>query len=275
MRRLNIQRAMRDQQLRFGIGFTIIGLTLISMQIFWVSTGKWILPSSLSVTYHFGAQELFVSLLLCVSAGLFAYCGRQPRKEWMDVSWDYWFSKIAAVCTFIIAIFPTSMGVNWVNDHQLPAEHIHCLMDSGATQLRIPITEISAQLGMTCNPNTLSFIPIVHQIAAVLLFFILLFSTLRFAARAKQKLIFARLYLVERTDYLLRRYQLYLASVGVMLASVVIGLSLEFGTSVDYGLMVLEVVSLLSMGFSWLLSSRLVPGTTETSDIELLLSLVE
>lgn len=275
MRRLNIQRAMRDQQLRFGIGFTIIGLTLISMQIFWVSTGKWILPSSLSVTYHFGAQALFVSLLLCVSAGLFAYCGRQPRKEWMDVSWDYWFSKIAAVCTFIIAIFPTSMGVNWVNDHQLPAEHIHCLMDSGAAQLRIPITEISAQLGMTCNPNTLSFIPIVHQVAAVLLFFILLFSTLRFAARAKQKLIFARLYLVERTDYLLRRYQLYLASVGVMLASVVIGLSLEFGTSVDYGLMVLEVVSLLSMGFSWLLSSRLVPGTTETSDIELLLSLVE
>lgn len=275
MRKLNIQHALRDQQLRFGIGLTIIGLTLISLQIFWVNTGKWILPSSLSVTYHFGAGELFSTLLLCISFCLFVYRGQQPRKEWMNIAWDYWLSKLAAICTFIVALFPTSMGVDWVQNHQLPAAHIHCLIAAESSFIRLPITEIPLQLATTCNPNSLSFIPIVHQIAAVLLFFILLFSALRFTSRAKQKLIFARLYMVEKTENLQRRYQLYLMSVIIMLASVVVGLSLEFGTSVDYGLMVLEGVSLLSLGFSWLLSSRLLPGTTESNDIELLLSLIE
>ncbi|MDU0354123.1 hypothetical protein RS130_09405 [Paraglaciecola aquimarina] len=66
-------------------------------------------PTSISVSFHFGSIIPFVGLLFVVSAFLFAFDGAGKLQ--------FWLSKLAAICAALVAIFPTNINFEWAMSH--------------------------------------------------------------------------------------------------------------------------------------------------------------
>lgn len=82
---------------------TILGVIAISLGIIvWYMVGG-DLPSISDSYYDDKARNIFVGFLFIVGAFLFSYKGYN--------SWDFAFSKIAAISAVLIAIFPTDQTV--------------------------------------------------------------------------------------------------------------------------------------------------------------------
>ena len=109
------------------------------------------IPSSISVTYHLGARDIFVGSLFVVSAFLFSYNGFQSDKYPNSEVTQSRLSKLAGACAAIVALFPTNCNEQWI----------------------LEVTGICT--GLCVSKPHLEFLPVgaIHTGAAILLFIIL------------------------------------------------------------------------------------------------------
>ena len=64
--------------LRSLIGLIAFAIPWFCIIAIWIAQdGKWLLPTSISVSYHLGAGDVFVGMLAIVGAFLFAYNGHK------------------------------------------------------------------------------------------------------------------------------------------------------------------------------------------------------
>ena len=257
--------------LRMFIGLIAFSIPFVCWGAVILSQGKSVVPSSISVTYHLGARDFFVGMLAVVGTFLLAYNGHKSPKINLFgkfYSIERYLSVIAGFCAAGVALFPTSVDLNWVNAETLRLVHFPTL---NLEDLASTVNYIHCDRVNDCNLSRISLAPSLHFSFAVILFVVLISFCLFFYARTRKKLR----YLSRFTDsdnlaIILKikvRQRLYLLSGGVMVASGVIAIFLGFVSEyVHLRMMVVEVGCLLGFGLSWTVSG--LPWLRGSSDKE-------
>lgn len=166
-------------------------------------------PSSISITYHTDAHDVFVGGLIAVAFFLAAYNGNGSCQKDLE----YYYSKAASLFAALVALVPTSPKLRYE--------------DSTPYYIR--------QL-FGCYHGT------VHNVAAVLLFIVLILMVAHFARRAQYK---------ERY----KRSMIYKVILTLMIAGMatiaIIGLTTSCWTDWVYWL---ELVGLWLFGIAWIIA---------------------
>ena len=176
--------------LRLLIGVIAIIFPFVCLAAFIIvqheATGAYfIIPTSISATYHFGARDLFVGGLFIVGSFLLAYNGRKLPSDEYD--YERVASKFAAGFAFFVALFPTSINTHWMNCNNLIPIHIPCQRNCDGCWPEI------------CHVSGQWVITGIHQFSAVALILILFFFCYRFFRRAGKKV--ALLQHLNKPDY--------------------------------------------------------------------------
>ncbi|MAA72398.1 MAG: hypothetical protein CL679_11825 [Bermanella sp.] len=160
--------------LRLIVGIIAVSIATFTSILFAIHAGKSIIPTSISVTYHLGARDFFVGSMFAVGAFLIAYNGFDRIEKVL--------AKFAGVFAILVAIFPTTVNLNWIS-----AEGI--LFDTGICQILSVAEDTESQSKTTkCNTTNMKLAPYIHGVSAVLLIFILYYFCRGFAKRVKEKL---------------------------------------------------------------------------------------
>lgn len=206
---------------------TYVGLVALSIAIVCpilhnlATPGNWHIPTSISATYYSGARDVFVGQLFVVAAFLFSYKGHRPpdRKSYLQ---ERVASLLCACSAVVVAWIPTTRPAAFPNKY-----------------------------------ITITSIPWLHQLAAVLLIGILVFFCYRFYIRAKSK------WREDPSSRKVRRRCIVYRICGLgMSASILFGVPLEiiagdrFPTTVFW----IEFVCLTLFGVAWLVAGKSLPG---------------
>lgn len=142
---------------------TIIGVIALSLpfvvwglaNIVYPNVG---IPTSISITYHLGARDIFVGSLFIVSAFLCSYNGFYSSDYPDTQRIQSALSKCAGISAAIVALFPTDCDEEWISD-------------------------VIGKTADVCSSKPhLDFLPVglIHTAAAVILFIILAIFCLYF-----------------------------------------------------------------------------------------------
>ncbi|MEM8639030.1 MAG: hypothetical protein AAGG51_09475 [Cyanobacteria bacterium P01_G01_bin.54] len=194
------------------------------------------IPTSISVTYHLGARDVFVGSLCVVSAFLFAYNGYYNKEHPRSQYHQSLLSKVAGLCAAVLALSPMSCNNAW-------------------------ILEITEQAINTClQKPLLGFIPLgfLHTIAAIILFIILAIFCLyyfQFGAeeqegkkKATRKIIYKFCGWIMVTAMLVGAYDLVSDFFGLYEKGHV--------SKIMFGV---ELVCLVAFGFAWIVAGKQLP----------------
>lgn len=198
----------------------------------WIAQdGKWLLPRSISVSYHLGAGDVFVGMLAIVGAFLFAYNGHK-HPQFTLFGKPYNGERIMAVmagfCALGVALSPTSIDKTWMeelsNRGYILANFPSMSLDDIDTK-RMGHCDKIVKEDRKCTLSKYPITPTIHKICAVILFFVLIGFCVNFIIRTGKKL--EKLadsagdeVTVEETRSKIRwRRRLYLFSAGLMLLS--------------------------------------------------------
>ena len=206
------------------------------------------IPTSISVTYHFGARDIFVGSLMVVAFFLAAYNGRKlPTDEY---HWESLAAKLAGFCAAMVALFPTSCSESW-----------------------LPVQQHFSVCEYPLNPA----VPVLHTLAAVILIILLVFFCWRFYQRTDNKLQqldqFKQSGVLKGTEQekncLVRRRSAYALCAAIMVITSVIGVILDrvLGDN-NQAIFWVEGICLWAFGFSWLIAGKLFPGLHLSEDTE-------
>ncbi len=192
------------------------------------------IPTSISVTYHLGARDIFVGSLFVVSAFLFSYNGFLSDKYPNNQLAQSRLSKLAGACAVIVALFPTTCNEQWVLD----------------------VTKIST--GLCGSKPHLDFLPVgaIHTGAAVVLFIILAIFCLHYfqigtKGEGGKK---------ERRSRIYRKCGWTM--VGAMIVGAISSAAEFFGWSGGFVLKIMffvELVCLFAFGIAWLVAGKQLP----------------
>lgn len=257
----------RYRTLRKFVGFIAFFIPFICIWSIYIAQHQLIFPTSISVTYHLGAQDVFVGMLTIVGIFLLSYNGHKPVNpvkpsenvilrwlfKWLlcNGHWESLKAKIAGLGALAVAYFPTRFNINWLCNNDLMLMNFpHLSLD----KLR--------EIGMVCNDNGSCYIAmydwvwIAHIVGAVILIFILFMFCINFARRAKRKLDEKNWPENNKANIkkwkILWRYRLYLVSTIIMGGSLLIFLPLNFvGPYKQYAMMYLEVGCLWGFALCW------------------------
>jgi len=189
------------------------------------------IPTSISVTYHLGARDIFVGSLFVVSAFLFSYNGFHSDKYPNSQVSQSRLSKLAGACAAIVALFPTTCKEQWISE----------------------VTEIGT--GLCKSKPYLDFLPVgaIHTGAAVVLFIILAIFCLHYfqigtkGEGGKKE----------------RRSRVYRLCGWTMVGAMIVG-AINFvaewlgwyGGSVSKVMFFVELVCLIAFGIAWLVVGK-------------------
>lgn len=199
------------------------------------STTEVLLPTSISVTFHFGAVVPFAGMLFIVGAFLLGYNGMGKLQ--------FWLAKFAAISAFLIAIFPTSINMDWVRS--LP----QLLAIVPRECLTLKPEEI------ICNVYDNDMVSLIHFVSAFLLIAILFVFCVIFFKRALKKLKI-------NPDHkkLKIRAALYLVcAVAMLLSAIYYGLFADRQDPSNPALFYVELICLVAFGVSWLVAGKQLP----------------
>jgi len=230
---------------RILIGSVALIFPVICIMLFWLSIGKVVQPTSISVTYHLGTRDVFCGLLFVVSAFLFAYRGWSAFEDKL--------SSLASACAITVALAPTSINLNWLDSFSIDFNEEQCLLGR-ALEDRICIT------------SAYDYVPYLHQGAAVLLIFILFIFCWGFYKRASDKFK-----MHPNKVAVLRRKRIYFLAMIAMPLSVAwaVMVYLVKGDIVgDPSLFYVEWVCLWAFAISWLVASKQIPLLSQSSQEE-------
>lgn len=229
---------------------------------------NWAFPSSISVTYHLGAQDIFVGMLFVVGIFLISYNGHpgpaarsQLRTVFLQKLWDLGFYRfykekhlalLAGICAISVALFPTSFDKEWLTNNKLQ------LIDYPL----LPLEKIEEKNLMICIDNTechlsnSTLVSSVHLYSAIFLIAILFIFCVSFALRARRKLKPAVLKNAQARPHDIQkirtRYWLYQISAVAMLLSVVVGGVLyNLNASKNWAMTLLEIGCLWGFALCW------------------------
>lgn len=218
---------------------TIIGVIALSLPfvVWWAANIDYPgvgIPTSISITYHLGARDIFVGSLFIVSAFLFAYNGHYYEQHPNSQRKQSLLSKIAGACAAIVALFPSSCNGQWIFD---------------TTGQNIETCSQAPLLGFLS-------IGMVHTTAAVTLFLILTrFCLYYFQLNTKGK-----------GGMKGRRSIIYQICGWTMVAAMLVGafdVVIEFfwqqEDSVSKVMFAVELVCLVAFGIAWLVAGKQIP----------------
>ena len=158
--------------LRYFIGLIAFAIPWVCAAAVYVAQDfNWIWATSISVSYHLGAGDVFVAMLAVVGAFLLAYNGHKfPFVTLFGNQYpvEKPMALVAGVCAFGIALFPTSVDKQWID----------ALLESGNVLADFPTLNIDdlveASLATcnqdakpTCILSAWQFAPAVHMACAV------------------------------------------------------------------------------------------------------------
>lgn len=257
--------------IRSIIGLIALAIPWICIIAVWMAQdGKWLLPTSISVSYHLGAGDVFVGMLAIVSAFLFAYNGHRyphftlfgkPRKV------ERIMAVMAGICALGVALSPTSIDKTWMDEL---ANRGYILADFPSMSLDYidangfgECTEKKKNI-YKCTLSKYPITPDIHIICAVILFLVLIGFCYNFIKRTGKKL--EKLAVskgdkvkIEETKSKIRwRRRFYWFSAVLMLLSGLLAAVAYFdvfGESVAlYSVMIVEFGCLTGFGISWFVS---------------------
>ena len=197
------------------------------------------IPLSLSVTYHFGARDIFVGMLFIVGSFLIAYNGYRTYKD----TWhkELVAAKCAGIFSFLIALFPTSFSYDWLDETLLIPYRVPCFEKEGE-----------------CHVADMEIITYIHQGAAVLFILILFYFCVRFYTRSKDKI---NELLKNEPDsksikYVKRRNKTYFLCAAGMLMTFIIGVPAYIFKLSDAVVFYIEFFCLILFGWSWFTAGK-------------------
>lgn len=236
--------------IRTLIGVIALTIPIVCVLLFIVDQGtELLIPTSISVTYHLGARNLFVGLLFVVAAFLLAYNGHQRRDEkW---PWESILAKLAAAFATVVALFPTSFNKLWVAEHKLSPRDHSCTLPTSEEFAADP------NLATVCHISGNEVFSALHVGAAILLIGILFVFCLRFLARAKDKLADVEPGDDVTRSRIRRRIVTYQICAMGMVVTVIAGGLWEFlGPPNNPAVFWVEVLCLWFFGWSWLTAGK-------------------
>lgn len=219
--------------LRLIVGTIAISIAIVTTILFCVYSGKIMIPTSISVTYHLGARDFFVGSLFAVGSFLIAYNGFSKTEKVL--------AKFAGIFAILVALFPTTVNLNWIESAQIPFDTQFCkIYDEGNI----------------CNTTSLEETPYIHGVSAMLLIIILFYYCLGFANRANTKL-------KKRpgmTRFRIRKWIYMLCASAMVLSTGFLLLSKWLDNSPDNtAVFWVEFICLWAFGISWLVASKRLP----------------
>lgn len=238
--------------LRMIVGLIAVCIAIVCTGLFVFHTGKAIIPTSISVTYHFGARDFFVGALFAVGGFLLAY------KGWTTT--ELWLAKIAGISAILIAVCPTSVDLGWVHTAELPFDATQCkvcdtvgglsekeaLQTAGANGAAIEATG-------KCITTGSKFTPVIHGSSAFLLIGILFYYCIGFYRRVQTKI-------KEYPDMKVLKWRrsIYLVcALSMALSAIVGGYMLMVNSAPDNtAIFWVEFVCLMAFGVSWIVASK-------------------
>lgn len=238
--------------LRMIVGLIAVSIAIVCTGLFWFHTGKGVIPTSISVTYHFGARDFFVGALFAVGGFLLAY------KGWTTT--ELWLAKIAGICAILIAVCPTSVDLDWVEPAQLPFDATQCKVCEAVKDLS---KMESAQTAGTndelkeatrkCITTGSRFTPVIHGTSAFLLIGILFYYCVGFGYRVYKKI-------KKKPDLQRLKWRLgvYAVCATSMALSAGVGGYMIYDGSDSNSTVVfwVEFVCLMAFGISWIVASK-------------------
>ncbi len=266
---------MKDQDIAFNyrtlrtvIGLVALMLPIVCTFLFVVDQQKVLIPTSISVTYHLGARNLFVGMLFIVGSFLLAYNGHRRKTETWPIEWI--MAKCAAILAVLVALYPTSFDKRWIVQHGLSPR------DSGCPLPALEEYAANPELESICHVTGSEVISTIHIAAAILLIFILFVFCVRFLLRARDKLKKSIQSLQSRglpDDFqgirVKRRIRTYWACAVGMAVSVVAGVIWSvLGSVGTTAVFWVELFCLWFFGWSWLTAGKQIRLYSEGADIE-------
>ncbi|MDP2716437.1 hypothetical protein [Rheinheimera sp.] len=229
--------------LRLIVGSIAISIAIVTTIMFGLHNSKFMIPTSISVTYHLGARDFFVGSLFAVGSFLIAYNGFSKTEKVL--------AKIAGILAIFVAVFPTTLNLNWIDSAKIPFDTQYCKnlhSDDGFIR--------TLEDKSICNTTGSKVTPYIHYTSAVLLITILFYYCLGFANRANDKL--------KKHPNLHRiriRFWIYKLCAGAMvLSGIYLILSKWLDNSPDNtAVFWVEFVCLWAFGISWLVASKRLP----------------
>lgn len=255
--------------IRSIIGLIALAIPWICIIAVWMAQdGKWLLPTSISVSYHLGAGDVFVGMLAIVSAFLFAYNGhRYPHFTLFDKPFkvERIMAVMAGICALGVALSPTSIDKTWMDEL---ANRGYILADFPSMSLDYidangfgECTEKKKNI-YKCTLSKYPITPTIHMTCAVILFFVLIGFCVNFIIRTGKKL--EKLAgktgdKVKETKSKIRwRRRFYWFSAGLMFISAVVAGAAHCGVFGEYvkpyAVMIVEFGCLAGFGISWFVS---------------------
>lgn len=218
------------------------------------------IPTSISVTYHLGAQTFFVGMLAIVGAFLFAYKGHsKPKYGFIGVFQitERKLSFIASFSALIVAVFPTSVDKEWLVEANLK---LSSFPKYSVDEWLIKFPKIFECSNNKCNLAIWDYAPLFHIFFAILLFIVLCTFSYNFYKRTGNKLE----NLKHSTDenkrqcipWIQRRHISYKIILSIMILAAPSCLIIYFTETVftPYTFLIAEVVILQGFGACWFVS---------------------
>ena len=280
---------------------SLIGLIAFSIPWFciiaiWIAQdGKWLLPTSISVSYHLGAGDVFVGMLAIVGAFLFAYNGHKyphfklfgkPRKV------ERLMAVLAGICALGVALSPTSIDKAWMDELAtrgyiltdfpgMSLDDIDTNRLGNCDEIEKDDNNETGKSERKCTLSTYPITPTIHMFCAITLFFVLIGFCLNFIIRTCKKLE----KLADRTgteaemtrNRIRWRRRLYWFSAVLILLSGALAIAAAFGAfgeSVkDYAVMIAEFGCLKGFAISWFVSGSGVLRGNDAEEVDVTVNL--
>lgn len=261
------------------IGGIAIAIALVTTIVFMTNTVAQTtlenIPTSISVTYHFGARDVFVGMLFIVGAFLVAYKGHNTGKKLLIN--EAHVATIAGLAAILVALCPTTVKCDYAYDFSYDLGKTVCVEQNKEK------TETKSDNDALLSPiKKAQILANIHGIAAVFLIGSLLFFCYRFYKRAMHKYQYDD-YDLQIRQKIKKRANVYLCCGLAMVASPVIGLIWERVANVKHSqfIFVIELVCLVAFGVAWLTAGKQIIFTntekgsdkTDITDIEETISL--
>jgi hypothetical protein len=235
--------------LRTLIGLAAFAIIILCVILYHVNASSDVetaaYPTSLSLTYHLGARDVFVGILFIVGSFLLAYKGHSSTERKV--------AFFAAVFAVSVALFPTSMDKLWVVENGFEIDQRVCEAPYSLEELKALAPDAKQKL---CNTSLIGSAPTIHMVAAVLLIGSLIYFCRVFYLRAGKKLALAGLSTQDELT-LKKRVLIYKACLVAMVISIPLFMGLSyFFPAFDTAVFWIEVVCLSAFGVSWLVAGK-------------------
>lgn len=234
----NYNEVFDNLAMRRYIGIVAMGFTPVCIVWVFLVQASVFIPTSISVTYHLGARNIFVGMLVFVGAFLFAYRGHDDK--------EYKLSVLAGVSAWLVAFLPTSFDNEWFHRNAFIKDFVQ------ETCKAPEPNKVTGLMEQTCFVQGSVVLTYLHILAAFILIAILYYFCRAFAKRAADKLQnevdgSAQFTVIER------RLKIYKICANGMIASAVIGLVMtRIAATHELSITLIEAGCLTFFAFSWL-----------------------